>query len=139
MCFLGYACVWRTDVITVKNIAIPSRPLRGRRGRIKVLGVQAATDSYIYTFRGFSISRFVECTRPGLTPPRGTANNVRRICICQKLRRRSVRARLLSPASKIAVWRDANSADSDDAAELRLRMEHVTYPRVDRFSGTACG
>lgn len=43
----------------------PPSPIPRRRphGRIKVLGVQAATDSYIYTFRGFSISRFVECTR----------------------------------------------------------------------------
>lgn len=76
-------------------------------GRIKVLGVQAATDSYIYTFRGFSISRFVECTRLGLTPRRcarhSTANNVGKICICQKLRRRLVRARLPCLASKIAV------------------------------------
>lgn len=34
--------------------------------------MQAASDSYIYTFRGFSISRFVECARgreaAGLTP-----------------------------------------------------------------------
>lgn len=38
---------------------------RGNRGgrRIKVLWVQAASDSYIYTFRGFSISRFVERVR----------------------------------------------------------------------------
>lgn len=34
-----------------------------KRRRIKVLRVQAATDSYIYTYRGFSISRFVECAR----------------------------------------------------------------------------
>lgn len=43
-----------------------------------MLGVQAATDSYIYTFRGFSISRFVECTRAkggGSERRGGTANN----------------------------------------------------------------
>lgn len=108
-------------------------PLPPSSGKDKGFRVQAATDSYIYTFRGFSISRFVECTRSGLTPPRGTANNVRRICICQKLRRRSVRARLLSPVSKIAVWRDASAGRIPRILTPGLRLRRVTYPRVDRF------
>lgn len=112
-------------------------------GRIKVLGVQAATDSYIYTFRGFSISRFVECTRLGLTR-RGAARRaalqitsggfvsvrscggVRYVPGCQARLRKSPSVRRAIPC--------ANSADSN--AGLRLRMGHVTYLRADRFQAS---
>lgn len=63
----GTAPLSSETALASPSLAVPPSP---PPGRIKVLGVQAATDSYIYTFRGFSISRFVECTRPGLTPPR---------------------------------------------------------------------
>lgn len=100
-------------------ISIPCRSLE----RIKVLGVQAATDSYIYTFRGFSISRFVECTRRcrGLTPRgtarRSTANNVGRICICQKLRRRLVRA--MAPVAAMPSFENRRLRDASRVREFR--------------------
>ena len=42
-----------------------------RRRKERERAAEAATDSYIYTFRGFSISRFVECSASSLS-----ANNV---------------------------------------------------------------
>jgi len=106
-------------------------------GWIKVLGVQAATDSYIYTFRGFSISRFVERTRPGLASRRRGALQITsggfvsvRSCggvrVCARAAKPGFENRRLARRA-----RRANSADSD--AGLRSRMEHVTYPRRQIF------
>lgn len=90
------ACVCLARSIWAESSAMLQHTLLSR---MELSGWQAATDGYIYTSRGFSISRFVECRRR-----KNKKNGAQllttgivqitpgRICICQKLARPQLRA-----------------------------------------------
>lgn len=71
--------------------------------------MRAATDSYIYTFRGFSISRFVECSIRTLSANNASAHrgfvSVRSCEAWFALSPRKSRARAPAPIYRLTVAR----------------------------------
>ena len=103
--------------------------------RIKVLGVQAATDSYIYTFRGFSISRFVECTRAARRHGVNAATPLQITAPGRFVSVRSCGAGLYVPGWKSPGWRvTRNSTHSAASFDRGTRACHFSYALGDLIS-----